>query len=419
MSPKIRFMRALMAAVLGVTTATVMGWPATAHAAGTVYYVDFAAGKDTNSGTGTGAAWKSLSRVNDFGFKPGDTVEFKRGGTWTGTLTLSASGRAGSPITVDAYGSGNLPVITGHVTNCVTVVGSYWVIDNLRATGCDWAGFEFQGSHELVDSIQSDNNITGVSITHDSAFNTVRWSRIVNNNKMVQGTNGSDDDSGAFGILVNGDDNLISRNTISGSFAPSADYTYDGAAVEIYDGDRNHVEYNTTSNNETFTELGHESGDTADGNTFDYNLVTTTEPRGSFLVTRGAGDTNLGPVTDTVADNNTVYLPQDDSQGFVCDAGCGPDILRLRNNVIVAGWKTGYADGPVDEDNGVYEGPVTQFDAGPNSVFADPKFVSTTNFHLQLSSPAIGRGVWLNYPYDLDGDDLNPNVPVDAGAYQH
>ncbi|MFL6076442.1 MAG: hypothetical protein ACJ73S_23870 [Mycobacteriales bacterium] len=411
-------MRALMATLLAATAAAVLWWPAAAHAAGTVYYVDSSAGRDANSGSAS-AAWKSLSKVNGFGFLPGDTVKFKRGGTWTGTLTLSRSGKQGSPITVDAYGDGSLPTITGNVTNCVTVSGSWWVIDNLRATNCDWAGVEFQGSHELVDSIQADNNIVGVSITHDSTFNTVRWSRIVNNNKMVPGTTGSDDDSGAFGILVNGDDNLISRNVISGSFAHSDDYTYDGSAVEIYDGDRNHVEYNTTSDNETFTELGHESGETADGNTFDYNLVTTTEPRGSFLVTRGYDDHNLGPVTHTEADNNTVYLPQGDSQGFVCDAGCGPDILRLRNNVIEAGWKTGYSDGPVDEDNGVYDGPVAQFTAGPNSVFADPQFVSTTDFHLRSTSPAIGRGVWLGYPYDLDGDDLDPNTPVDSGAYQH
>ena len=60
--------------------------------------------------------------------------------------------------------------------------------------------------------------------------------------------------------------------------------------------------------------------------------MTSTEPRGSFLVTRGA-DSGLGPVTGTLVHNNSVYLPQTgtdadgrpNSQGWICDAGCTPD----------------------------------------------------------------------------------------------
>jgi hypothetical protein len=387
-------------------------------AAAVTYYVDSSAGNDANAGTTTGTAWRSLAKVNAFAFQPGDTVTFKRGGTWSGTLVLSRSGTSASAITVDAYGTGNKPLIGGNVTNCVTVSGSYWVINNLRASGCQWAGFEFQGSHNLVDSVQADANVVGVSITDTSAFNTVRWSTLVNNNKMSVNTPGGDDDSGAFGVLINGDDNLISRNTISGSFAASYDYVYDGAAVEIYNGDRNHIEYNTTADNETFTELGHESGATADGNVFAYNSVTSTKSQGSFLVTRGADD-GLGPVRGTVAVNNSVYLPAANTQGWVCYAGCGADILKLRNNVIEVGGKTGYEDGTgADEDRGVYQGTQTQFTLGPNSVQADPLFTSATDLHLLAGSPAIGRAEGLGYTYDLDGDVL-PATGLDAGAYQH
>lgn len=386
-------------------------------AAGVTYYVDSSAGSDTNAGTTTGTAWRSLAKVNAFAFQPGDTVAFKRGGTWSGSLVLSRSGTSTSAITADAYGTGNKPLIGGNVTNCVTVSGSYWVINNLRASGCQWAGFEFQGSHNLVDSVQADANVVGVSITDTSAFNTVRWSTLVNNNKMSVNTPGGDDDSGAFGVLINGDDNLISRNTISGSFAASYDYVYDGAAVEIYNGDRNHIEYNTTADNETFTELGHESGATADGNVFAYNSVTSTKSQGGFLVTRGADD-GLGPVRGTVAVNNSVYLPAANTEGWVCYAGCGADILKLRNNVIVVGGKTGYEDGTgADEDRGVYLGTQTQFTLGPNSVQADPLFTSATDLHLRTGSPAIGRAEGLGYTYDLDGDVL-PATGLDAGAYQ-
>ncbi|MEJ3746027.1 hypothetical protein WEI85_22385 [Actinomycetes bacterium KLBMP 9797] len=408
--------------MLALAVATALAGPAatpvSAGAAAATYYVDPTAGNDANAGTSTGAAWRTLGKVSGYAFQPGDVVRFKRGGSWSGTLTLARSGAAGSPITVDAYGSGALPLIGGTVTNCVTVSGSYWVINNIRASGCNWAGFEFHGHHNLVDSVQADNNVVGVSIVDTSHHNTVRWSRLVDNNKMVEGTNGDDDDSGAFGVLLNGDDNLISRNVISGSFAVSDDYGFDGAAVEIYNGDRNRIEYNTTSDNESFTELGHEQGATADDNVFAYNSVTSSKPQAAFLVTRGAGD-GLGPVNGTIVDNNSVYLPTANSEGWVCYAGCSPQILRLRNNVIKVGGKTGYEDGAgADEDNGVYSGAVTQFTLGADSVLAEPRFTSATDLHLTSGSPAIGRGEYLGYAYDLDGDVL-PTTGIDAGAYQH
>jgi hypothetical protein len=91
----------------------------------------------------------------------------------------------------------------------------------------------------------------------------------------------------------------------------------------------------------------------------------------------------------------------------------------LRDNVIEVGGKTGYEDGAgADEDHGVYLGAQTQFVLGPNSVQADPLFTSTSDLHLRSGSPAIGRGEYLGYVYDLDGDVL-PTTGIDAGAYQH
>jgi len=46
-------------------------------------------------------------------FKPGDRLLFKRGDVFYGTLIITKSGTAGSPITIGAYGTGNKPIITG------------------------------------------------------------------------------------------------------------------------------------------------------------------------------------------------------------------------------------------------------------------------------------------------------------------
>lgn len=78
----------------------------------TIYYVS-TAGNDSNSGTSAENAWKSLSKVSNFDFKPGDQILFKRGDQWTGTITVKSSGTSGSPIVYGAFGTGSNPKIYG------------------------------------------------------------------------------------------------------------------------------------------------------------------------------------------------------------------------------------------------------------------------------------------------------------------
>jgi hypothetical protein len=411
------------AAVLAAALLLSSGVAYAAPAAPTIYYVDASAGNDANAGT-IDKPWKSLAKVNGSAFVPDDQILFKRGGSWTGALELSSSGATDHPIVVGAYGSGALPKIGGPVLNCVHVTGSDIFIGDLRASGCNWAGFELAGNGIVLDTVQADNNVAGVSIEDGSNWNEIRWSTLVDNNKMSVNDSKPDNDSGAFGVLVNGDDNKIQHNTISGSFASSIDYTYDGAAVEIFNGDRNHIEYNKTANNDTFTELGHESGQTADDNVFAYNSVTSNQPSGTFLITRGARS-NIGPVMRTLAINNSVDLPNGD--GWSCDAGCGPDILKLRNNIVKVGKKVGYDDSfdtgnpadAADEDRGVYQGSVFQFTLGAHSVNADPLYTSATDLRLKAGSPALGRAEKSGYAYDLADKPLTGLSSWDSGAYQH
>jgi hypothetical protein len=46
---------------------------------GGTYYVDFTGGLDSNNGTSTGTAWKTVAKVNASSFSAGDNVLFKRG----------------------------------------------------------------------------------------------------------------------------------------------------------------------------------------------------------------------------------------------------------------------------------------------------------------------------------------------------
>jgi len=81
---------------------------------GTTYYVDFAAGSDANSGTSPSARWKHAPGDPVAGGNPantslqaGDTVVFKGGVVYLGTVVLEWSGLPGRPITYDGNSEGN------------------------------------------------------------------------------------------------------------------------------------------------------------------------------------------------------------------------------------------------------------------------------------------------------------------------
>ena len=87
----------------------------------TTYYFSNNSGDDARS---TAQAqnpltpWKTINKLNSIQgqLNPGDTIFFKRGETFKGTIKLTRSGSAGSPIVFAAYGIGNKPIITGFTT---------------------------------------------------------------------------------------------------------------------------------------------------------------------------------------------------------------------------------------------------------------------------------------------------------------
>ncbi|WP_246147758.1 NosD domain-containing protein [Nonomuraea turkmeniaca] len=415
-------MRVLSVAVMA---SLLPAFPVAASAqAGTTYYVDSRAGDDAAAGTSATAPWKSLDMINAADLKPGDTVAVKRGSAFSGTLTLAAKGTAARPISIKAYGKGPLAKISGDEVDCVVISGDHWRVGGLRASGCRWAGFQIDGDNNVLAGVQADRNIAGVFVTASGSRNTIRDSVLTDNNRMSVNDDGGDNDSGAFGVLLNGDDNVVTGNTITGSFAKSQDYGTDGAAVEIFNGDRNRVTRNISRNNETFTELGAQKGKTATGNVFAFNVVTSSRSRGSFLITRGAGHI-VGPVKGTVAVHNSVRLPAKDTVGWSCHDGCSPSVLKLRNNVIVVGGEAGWEDGQgADEAGSVYQGRTAKFKLGPKSVVANPQFVSRTDLRLRPGSPALDRGLALTatwyggktFAKDAAGKAV-AGAP-DAGAYQ-
>ena len=102
------------------------------------YYVSNSTGNDTQNGTSSSSAWKTLSKVNSFAFQPGDTVLFKRGDTWSKQqLKINRNGAPGQPITFSAYGIGQRPKFDAAFASSpfygVFVTGRSWiVVDSLQ-----------------------------------------------------------------------------------------------------------------------------------------------------------------------------------------------------------------------------------------------------------------------------------------------
>jgi hypothetical protein len=433
---KIRSTSAAILTTFLMVSGLVAGISAPASAAGTTYFVS-AAGSDSNAGTSSTSPWKSLTKVNQAVLKPGDTVSFRKGDTWTGGIVTTQSGTPTAPITLNSYGSGNAPTVTGGKSgNCFRINGDYTIVDGLRAVSCGYAGFSVYGDRNTVQNSSASNNAAGMKASTGSDFGKYTGNTLTDNNIMNVNTPGTNcgtpqavncsDDSGAFGVLINGSDNEFSGNTVSGSAAASFDFKFDGGAFEIFNGNRNNIHHNVALDNNSFSEIGKSSG-TADGNTYRYNLVRSTcgancsQAKG--LIARGTG-TSLGPTNGTVFEFNTVYLNGPNSQGIVCHASC-PSSTVIRANILVGVKNSLWINGSGwTEKQNVFNGPVN-FTPNSTSTTAPARFVNApTDLHLTSTSPAIDRAGTSPSTLDLDGapaiqnGDCLGTADADSGAYE-
>lgn len=144
----------LTAGILGLGLVAGVAQPAAA--ANTAYFVDCSAAQN---GTGSQSSpWNSLSSVNNKqgGFGAGDAIYLKRDTTCQGSARPLGSGQSGSPITIDAYGSGALPKVVAPATaeyGIKLADQSYWTIQNLDVDGGTRYGVQVTVSSGVVSGI--------------------------------------------------------------------------------------------------------------------------------------------------------------------------------------------------------------------------------------------------------------------------
>ncbi|MEK7782128.1 MAG: right-handed parallel beta-helix repeat-containing protein [Verrucomicrobiota bacterium] len=107
----------------------------------TTYYVDGGSGDDSRRGTTPEHSWKSLQRVNQQIFQPGDQILLKAGTRYAGQLKPQGSGasREGRivPIVISSFGSGSRPRIDagGKFLDAVLLRNvEFWEVRNLEIT---------------------------------------------------------------------------------------------------------------------------------------------------------------------------------------------------------------------------------------------------------------------------------------------
>lgn len=135
----------------------------------TDFYVS-PAGSDSNSGTSTLSAWKTIAKVNARAFAPGDRILFEGGQTFAGSLNFDASdaGTAANPITITSYGTGRATINGGTGSGLFAYNTGGFLITNLNFTGAG-AGTNTKGGVEFYADVAGNVKFNHIYIDNVAA----------------------------------------------------------------------------------------------------------------------------------------------------------------------------------------------------------------------------------------------------------
>jgi len=419
--------------IIAMMSALVIGAVTPADAAN--YYVDSVAGNDARTGLSDAASWQSLSKVNGFAFNPGDVVSFKRGGTWTGTLTISRSGVTADPITFQDYGSGNAPLIrragspeTSGLTRTVVINGSWIIFQDFLITNAHEAGIFLSTTADHNAIRNNEITATGYGAAIYGQFNLLTQNYVHDLHMIVSNAGGGNYGAGCFFFQQAGSGgNELSYNRAINCRAPDPFFDINGKFLEIFNnGDNLYVHHNYAENAGAFFEAGASSGGTAANVRIAYNVFVNShadaaQPTTTFCF-------NTGSFTITISsfsfDNNTVYQQTGDS-GVFRIFGCSSSLsfLTARNNIFYSDTQITNS-GSFTHTNNVYfmvntmSGSGVGYALGTGERIGNPLFVNAAagNLLLQPLSPAIDVGLALGYTRDFADKPVPQGLAPDAGA---
>lgn len=213
----------------------------------------------------------------------GTVVSFTRGCTWPNVrVTIKSTGTTAQPVLVNSVGTGAAPVLgsatkTGRFKDdgVLTVQGSNVHVTGLAFTGTpQGVGVRAEGNGNVLDQIEASRVPIGAWLKGN---NNKVWNSYVHDLTLMGGTPGADDDYGATGFVIEGDDTRLEGNTARNAKAPSSDYPpYDGSFADIWrTGNRTILKHNYLDDAPHFLEAGGDGTGTANGVQMTGNVAKT------------------------------------------------------------------------------------------------------------------------------------------------
>ena len=199
------------------------------------FYFSESLGDDTRTSSqaqDSSTPWKTITKLNTFfaSLLPGDSVLFKRGDIFYGSMVISRSGIARNPIVISAYGSGENPVISGFsiLSSWTSQGGNIWqasvptastVLNEVTVNGVQYGMGRYPNTGYLSYESFSDNtSITDSRLTGfpdwtgaEAVIRKCRW--MLDRNRITKHTNatltyttGSDwEPTAGFGYFIQND----------------------------------------------------------------------------------------------------------------------------------------------------------------------------------------------------------------------
>ena len=411
-----------IALILIMLSTLIIFVPMTVNAAGTTFYVDSVGGNDYNNGTSTATAWRTLTKVNSTTFTAGDTILFKRGCSWSGRLYPLGSGSSGSPITIDAYGTGNLPGINcgGAYNEALLLVNQeYWVIKNLELTNTttDTTAYRrgvYVEAYDKSDGVCSYIHLQNLYI-HDVNGKQNAWS--YDGGGIVMMVKGSTLSTKFDDILINGctikNINMVGIY-LNNNWKNRAQIT---SGVGPWNGHTNVV----ISNNTLFN-LGEDGIVTSecDGPRVEYNVVGDSHRKPVEL--SASPHVGLFPYNcyGSVYQNNEVYLTRTtlDGQGYDIDTCFGTTIMQYNYSHDNEGGFMLLCNGNNAENAGIVRYNISQNDR--NSVIKNSSnnsystYIYNNTFYVRpgLDTMLVDR----EFDYQVFNDNFYNNIFYNLGS---
>ena len=419
---------------------------------GADYYIDAVGGSDTNDGSSIRTPWKSPTKAESVSLMPGDTVHFKCGSAFSGSIEISRSGTKSAPITLTCYGKGPLPKFTNPTTrdchgNAIILSGDHIVVETLHFH--DTPGQYVPGT---------------IIMTRLAALRIARGADhcIVRNNEFIKTGQGimsagehtlitknyldgpsyalwrtSKSSWGPMGIHLNIGNQEVSYNTIRNFGTKDSPWGSDGGAIEIdcgrYHKKNIYIHHNYSEGNAGFIE-----------SSWDYDWPRYRQEISNWRVSFNVcydGQSwlfMLAPCTEIYFDNNTIarYNGFGRAQNACArlDVRGGkpigmPSGAHFRNNLFIyssspysgnrsggalktANWYSRY-----QSPGSRYNGDIHQAGSGDPGLVALEK----QDYRPRADSPLRGKGVNLSqlYQTDFHGRPLPESGKWDIGAIQY